>query len=349
MVDKMMLLTLTVWLYNRLLRTYPPAFRQRFAGEMAQVFCQLCKETYQQRGAGGLLRLWLAAYWDGLCSMLEQWRQRLYQKRRLQVSSIESDQQPGFQPLSVNHAWLAILPFLGFGLASLANRLIVIDKQPAFWQALLDSPFLVFNWLVMLGLGIGLYKGAPRWVYSYLGWALLFAWWWSNMSSYGYHWKGELWLLLAGVILFILLLKRSWQPLKALANGLWQDWTFLSFGLYILYSFVYMLFDENHHPRLLMLIAATTLVICLGAWGYYRLTGPLRRVLALLGGLLGATALSVFSEATWNSSAYYGLPESAQNVNLVSLIAFAILAAMMLGNALLTRWRQRKLAVMGKS
>ncbi len=217
------------------------------------------------------------------------------------MSSIESDQHPGFQPLSVNHAWLAILPFLGFGLASLANRLIVIDKQPAFWQALLDSPFLVFNWLVMLGLGIGLYKGAPRWVYSYLGWALLFAWWWSNMSSYGYHWKGELWLLLAGVILFILLLKRSWQPLKALANGLWQDWTFLSFGLYILYSFVYMLFDENHHPRLLMLIAATTLVICLGAWGYYRLTGPLRRVLALLGGLLGATALSVFSEATWDS------------------------------------------------
>ena len=46
--------------------------------------------------------------------------------------------------------------------------------------------------------------------------------------------------------------------------------------------------------------------------------------------------------ATWDYRAYFNLPESAQKVNLVGQIFFAILAVLMLGNALLACWRQTR-------
>jgi hypothetical protein len=44
-----------------LLRAYPPAFRERFSDEIAQVYHQLWRQVYQDSGTGGLLRLWLQA------------------------------------------------------------------------------------------------------------------------------------------------------------------------------------------------------------------------------------------------------------------------------------------------
>ena len=55
------LLASSNWLYRRLLRGYPPAFRERFAGEMAQVFRTTCREVYAESGAGSLPGLWLTA------------------------------------------------------------------------------------------------------------------------------------------------------------------------------------------------------------------------------------------------------------------------------------------------
>jgi hypothetical protein len=56
-----------------------------------------------------------------------------------------------------------------------------------------------------------------------------------------------------------------------------------------------------------------------------------------MGGLLVATVLSMISEATWDFAAYYGLPESAQKINLIGLAFFIVLALLMLGNAWLAR------------
>jgi len=252
------------------------------------------------------------------------------------------DHRNDISPLSVNETVLAVLPFLAFGVASLASKIIIFNNGSnllPFWQTALRNPFLFFDGLVLVGLGAGLLKGFPRWVYSYLGWALLFAWWWTGMGAYGYHWQGQVWLPLAGVFLIALAIKRSWLPLKNLLLGFWRDWTLLSLGIYILYSFAFMIYDENHHPYLLLFIAASTLAICLGVWGYYRLAGPLGRVLALLGGLLAATALNMLNEATWDYRAYFNLPATPQKVNLVGLIFFSALAVLMLGNALLARWQ----------
>ena len=261
------------------------------------------------------------------------------------MSANPLDQRDTIQPLSTNETLLAVLPFVMFGVASLVSKLNLFHTGPPllpFWLTLLVSPFLVFNWLVLLGLGAGILMGFPRWTTSYLAWALLTAWWWTNMSTYGYSWRGEIWLPFAATILIALALKRSWQPLKAMAKGLWEDWTLLSLAVYILYSSVFMLYDENHHPYLLWFIAASTVMINLGAWGYFHQAGPLRRILALISGLFGATILSIISEATWDYRAYYDLPESGQKINALGLIALVLLAGLMLGNGYLARWRQSR-------
>ena len=122
-----------------------------------------------------------------------------------------------------------------------------------YWQILLIHPYMMFNWLILIGLGAGLLAGFPRWAYSFLGWALLFGWWWSNGSFYGHVWDWRIWLPLVGVFLIALLIRRSWQPLRALFSGIWREWTLLCLVIYILYGFVFMLFDENHSPYLMYL------------------------------------------------------------------------------------------------
>jgi hypothetical protein len=159
------------------------------------------------------------------------------------------------------------------------------------------------------------------------------------MGFFGYQVGNLIWLPLLVVFAASLLLRRSWEPVRRLLAGLWADWTLLPFALYILFGWVYMVADENHHPYLLLFIAFTTLALSLGAWGYFRAGTPMRRVLALLGGLLLAVLLSTLNEATWDYRAYYGLPPGPQEVSLVGLVLFLILAFLMLGIGLLARWR----------
>ncbi len=325
-----------------MLQVYPGGFRGRFAAEMAQVFRALCCEAYAESGVGGVMCLWLPALWDCVWSAIYQWWMRLFKRKVENMQTKPIDRRDGILPLSVAQAGLAALPFLAFGISSLVIRLEFFHTYPAslpLWQILFIHPYLVFNWLILIGLGVGVLAGFPRWAYSFLGWALLFAWWWMDMGFYGYYSDWKIWLPLLGVFLVTLLIRRSLQPLRALFTGMWSDWTLLSLGVYTLYGYVSMLYDENHHPYLLIFIAVTTLAISMGAWGYFRSVSPLRRVLALVGGLLLATVIGGINSATWDYRAYYGLPESSQNVSLVGLILFVGLALLMLGNGLLARWR----------
>ena len=113
-------------------------------------------------------------------------------------------------------------------------------------------------------------------------------------------------------------------------------------GFYILYGCVFMLYDEDHHPYLLVFIAATTLAISLGAWGYFSTASPMRRVLALGGGLFLAAVLGGISNTTWDYRTYYGLPEGAQNISLAGVIFAVVLTLLMLGIGLLSLWRYRR-------
>jgi hypothetical protein len=331
-------------LYRWLLRSYPPAFRVRFAAEMSQVFRTLCRATYRQSGASGLAWLWVTALWDWAWAAITQWWHYLLKWRTEMTQTNLFDRRDGVKPLSAAQAAIAALPFLAFGISSLVSKLNFFPIPPGLplWQVLIIHPFLVFNWLILIGLGISLLKGFPRWGISYLGWAILFGWWWSDMRFYGYEIGGLIWLPLLGVILLALVLRRSIQPMRNLLSDLWKEWTILSFALYILYSYLFMLYDENHNPYLLLLMVATTLCVSLGAWGYFRAASPMRRVLALVGGFLLVMIVSAIDSATWDFRAYYNLPESGHNVSLVGYIFFIILALLMSGNGLLAYWRAKR-------
>jgi hypothetical protein len=335
--------------YGSLLQAYPAAFRERFAGEMLQVFRCLSREAYAQTGLIGILRLWLAAGWDLTWGAITQWWRHLTRRRTGNMGT-SNDFRDGIQPLPARQALIAALPFLAFGLSSLVSKLDYFHTGPSslpLWQVLLITPHIIFNWLVLIGLGIGIFLGFPRWAFPYLGWALLFAWWWSDMGFYGYFVGWKIWLPLLGAFIIALAIRRSWQPLRALFTGLWKEWTLLSLALYIFYSFVYMEYDENHHPYLLLFIAITTLVISAGAYAYYRSASPLRRVLWLMSGIIGAAVLSAISYVTWDFRTYYGLPEGSQRDSLIGIIFAVVLGGIMLVNGLLARWRMRRAARLG--
>lgn len=331
-------------LYRLLLRAYPVAFRARFASETAQVFRTLCRDTYAESGNPGLAWLWLAALWDWAWTGIALWWQQLI-KRRTNMSQINFfNRSDGVKPLSAAESWIALLPFLGFGIASLVNKLDILHiSSLPLWQILIIEPFLVFNWLVLIGLFISLLKGFPRWGYAYLGWAVLFGWWWSDMRFYGYRLDALIWLPLLGVVVLALLLRRSIQPLRTLLSGLWQEWTLLSFAAYILYAHIFMLYDENHNPYLMALIPATTLALSLGAWGYFRSGSPLRRMLALIGGLALQIIIGFIDGATWDYRTYYGVSHGTpENDTRIAIFFFLVMALIMLGNGLLAAWRARR-------
>ena len=81
------LLAFSEWLYASLLRAYPAAFQARFAGEMAQVYRALCRETYRERGMGRVLDLMAVAVWDwGWAVIVQWWAER--SKRKVGINDI---------------------------------------------------------------------------------------------------------------------------------------------------------------------------------------------------------------------------------------------------------------------
>ncbi len=264
---------------RNLLRIYPPAFRSRFGSEMVQVYLALSRQVYQESGDVGLIKLWFWAIWDGLRSALFQWGQQLAKKRWAIMNLDPLNTSDGTTPLPPQQAALAVLPFLLSGISSIAIKLEIVPVNLLrSWQTFSFYPEFIFTWLVLLGLAAGIIAGFPRWAFSYLGWALFSTWSWTNMSFYGYRLYGQFWLALAGVVLVSLLIRRSLRPARVILNGLWRDLTLLPFGIFIFYAKLFMTADETHTPYLLWYIAGSTLVACLGAWGFFRSASPLRRL-----------------------------------------------------------------------
>ncbi len=328
-----------------LLFAYPPAFRARFGGEMLQVYRALARRVAFEAGAGGLFRLWLRALWDGLSGALVQWAQQITKRKGVGMGPNPLENKDGVEPLSPGQALLGALPFLLFGLANIAGELDVFQFPPgraSIWEMLVTHPYFVFNWLILLGLAAGILRGFPRWTFSYLGWAVLDAFWWANTSFYGQvvNW---IWLPAFLVVGGALLARRLANPGKELVSGQWRDLTLLPLAVYILYASVYIIFDENHHPALLYFMAGTALAAALGAWAYFRAASPLRRALALIGGLALVVVLSVWSELTWDAAAYYGFaPSSPLRSVLVSGIFLGIMAAIMLAVGGIAEWLNRR-------
>lgn len=296
-------------LYRGLLHLYPAAFQRRFAAEMEQVFSTLSRQEYARSGAGGALQLGLLSLADSLLCAVCQWGAMLF-NRRLAMETTGSDLRGGIPPLSSGQTRLAVLPFLLYGLAAMLAQVwhpAVSAFPPPVWELFLKITYLWFAVFCLIGLLIGLLKGFPRWAQAYLGWMLYFCWWWSNMSTYTYRWDAKVWLAPLGVLLLAILLRRSLKPVRDVLLSLWQDWTLPSLALFIFYCGVSILFDENHHPLLLLFMAAVTLAGAAGAWAYFRLRFAFPRVFSLGGALLAMALLQIWCYGTWDFHAYYNL------------------------------------------
>lgn len=236
-----------------------------------------------------------------------------------------------FQP------FLGALPFMAYGLVSISIHFETSLPRTPIWL----HPFLLFDALVLLGLGAGVLAGFPRWAYSYLGWSLILAWWLSDMGIYGaYRLDSRMWLLPLGVFVLAMSVRRSMAPLHALLAGLWRDWTLLSLGMYTFFAWLGVLYDENHHPYLLIFIITSTLAVCAGAWFYFRQTGALQRVLSLIIGLIALMVIGGINSATWDWRAYYDLPDSANDVSPIGAVVFALILALIFLTGYLSQKRQ---------
>jgi hypothetical protein len=308
---------LLVSVYSRMLDLYPPSFRDEFAEEMQVVFSDSVHES-SRAGIVSLTILCLRELGGLPFNILREFRHELGRKETIMVTN-ETMEPASMPSIKASHweAFLSALPFALFGIASILSR----THYPFNAYS-----YLAFYAVVLLGLLIGMIKGFPRWAYSYLGWCLVFAWWWTDMYTnglriFGYTmgndgWGWRIWYPLLITIAIVILWTRSFRPIRQMVTGIWQDWTLLSLAIYAFVAFASLIYDENHHPYLFAFIAATTIVICLAVWGFLKSDSSWKRVVSLLAGFVTTLVLSNISYlnnmsyATRDYAAYLGLPPS---------------------------------------
>jgi hypothetical protein len=58
--------------------------------------------------------------------------------------------------------------------------------------------------------------------------------------------------------------------------------------MYTFLAFVFMIYNENHHPYLLVFMSLATLAISVGAWYFLRCSSLECRAASLMGGFLAS-------------------------------------------------------------
>ena len=298
-------------LYAKIIQLYPRSFREEFGEEMQFAF----RESVAEAHVMGVLPLALVCLREIVhfpASLLREFRHEFERKEMNMATNENSESLPKADERTGHWAVLVgALPFALFGIASILSR----TQYPFNAYS-----YLAFYAAVLPGLLIGMIKGFPRWSYSYLGWSLVFAWWWTDMYTnglriFGYTmgnegWGWRIWYPLLITIAIAILWTRSFRSTRQMVSGIWQDWTLLSLAIYAFVAFASLIYDENHHPYLFAFIAATTIAVCLAVWGFLKSDSSWKRVVSLLAGFVIAFVLGNISYATQNYAGYYNLPPS---------------------------------------
>jgi len=301
---------LIIAVYSRSLVFYPRRFRYEFADEMQVVFRDSINEAVHE-GAMAILFICLKEFGGLPIHVLrEVWHEIERKESGMDTSDNLKSQQKSKGRAGHWDILLGALPFALFGIARMLSEVTRYHFNA--------YSYLAFYVAILFGLLIGMIKGFPRWTYSYLGWSLVFAWWWTNMGTPGlklfgtriHHWGWQIWYPLAITIAIAILSTRSFRPLRQMVSGIWQDWTLLSLAIYAFVAFASLIYDENHHPYLLAFITATIMMVCLAVWGFLKSDLNWKRVVFLLAGFVTAFVLNNFSYMTQNYAGYYNLPPS---------------------------------------
>jgi hypothetical protein len=280
-------------LYKFLLRFYPRGFQAQYRDEMVSVFTQsITAEPGIKSGY-----LFLRELFDLPGSILS-----VYNAQGLHGGNM-SKQKEYIAPVAHWEALIGTLPFLGFGITSM------LSKTEQFNDPRVIFLYLAFYGLALLGLLIGWIRDFPLWSYGYIGWSLVFTWWWSLASINGAYWGLLIWFAVGLVVLIALLWKRSLVPIEKFFKDIFNDWSRLSLAMYTFIAFIYLLYDENHHPYLFVFMSASTFVIAAGAWLFLRGASLRGRIGSIFGGLVVANVISQISNNTWDAQAYYNLSQ----------------------------------------
>lgn len=269
---------ISIYLYSRLLRLYPPGFRHEFADEMLTVFTAALTDA---QGRGRLsMAIWCSREFMGLLSTIV----------KEQLNALRQKEPDMSQMPTINHAndtsyassesprtvFAAILPFILIGLMSTLDG-IGYHIQPS-WSSSATNGYHIVSAITLIGLGVGLALGFPRWSFAYLGFVVLNFFW-------------EEWIPLLVLTVATLLLARYLKSLNRLVKGIWLDWTLLSFALYAALTGLILLvtYDSKSYNQTLYLplnLFLITLVITGGAVLYMVSQRPWLRVLALSAALI---------------------------------------------------------------
>lgn len=304
------LVRLVIEVYSRLLNLYPRRFRDEFAGEMLDVFKNAVMEATRD-GLLPLIRLCLRELGGLPFNILREFWYEFGRKETVIITNENLD-LASTRSVRSSHgeAFLSALPFAVFGFVCMIGKI----RVP--WVGI--YVYLAFYLFVLLGLLMGLVRAFPRWAYSYLGWSLLFAWWWTDMYTRGFQlfgytfgdeaWGWRVWYPFFITLGIAILLTRSIRPLRELVLGIWQDWTLLSLSMYSFIGFMMLLYDEVRSPYTIAFMTTSTLVICASVWIFMRSTNRFHRFGILMAGFFAGLLLDSLCAATWDFNAYHGLP-----------------------------------------
>jgi hypothetical protein len=222
------------------------------------------------------------------------------------AAELETARPSKFTSPPAFHAILAILPFLIYALITLWMDFTLFPREMPAWR----QPFTIFTALVLIGFGAGVWAGFPRWTYSYLFWALIFAVWLHPGGALPYYsFQNYPWLspLVCALPIFVLVLalllaRRSFAQFGAPFVGLWQDWTLFALGFYCFLSWLELTVLDRNNSYLAVFILAASLAASAGAWFYFHTSTPIRRVLGLIAGLIVMTGLGATNAAICTST-----------------------------------------------
>ena len=142
MLDQSHILTFSVRLYNLLLLAYPTRFRRAYGREMAQVFRDDIRDTFQESGAAGLIGLWFLV---GLDLLETAFAEHIWEVFHMPIEKVER--------------WTGVAATLGGALW------VFVPLSVEVWNVDLNEGVLIFLmlaimllWAIALG---GLYRRLP--------------------------------------------------------------------------------------------------------------------------------------------------------------------------------------------
>jgi hypothetical protein len=308
--------------YTILVRLYPPKFRSEFEIEMNAVFRQSLRESGSYYSRFKLL-LHELRDWPG--ALFEAYQDERSQDMKLGNGiNIFQGRVPG-APTSWRQAWLPALA--GVWIFILLGPLAVASMYPypaPAWhdQYHLPEALMMITLVTLLaGVVIGVWRKFPRWSFPYLAVLvmisglplLLFIS--QVLLPQVYNHPG----LFSGIFQLaamafsyavslgiVILLARYWRPLRSLSLSLRSDWTQLSFGLFILMTWLFGQIDHDEDPFLTVAVILPVILLVLGALGYMRSRWRYQQWLSL-GGSLGAAMLVRIANGDW-FYAFFAVP-----------------------------------------